>query len=158
LSDPQSAQYLADVIIRRRDKVVAHWLTGTNPLDRFEASRHDADVTVTFDHAAMRNGLANNTAKYIVNFASLDNMTGAERMDGVAVATSQRVFNVPGSAWGKADAAGSRYAIASIRTLQEGYPHWARPVRITLRERGGAVEVIAIDRPAQGAAATRGTN
>jgi hypothetical protein len=158
LSDPQSAKYLADVIIRRRDKVVAYWLTGTNPLDRFEARRHAGEVTVTFDHAAMRNGLANDTAKYIVNFASLDNMTGAERMDGVAVATSQRVFSVPGSAWGKADAAGFRYAIASIRTLQDGYPHWVRPVRVTLRERGGAVEVIAIDRPVQDAAATRGTN
>jgi hypothetical protein len=45
LSDPRSAQYRA------------------------------GGVTVCFDHAAARHGLADNTAKYIVNFASLGNMT-----------------------------------------------------------------------------------
>ncbi len=142
---------------RRRDKVVAHWLTGTNPLDRFEATRQDGHVTVTFEHAAMRLGLANNTAKYIVNFAALDNMTGAEKMDVVAVTTSKEAFAVPASAWGPTDAAGFRYAIASVRTLQDGYPHWVRPVRITLRARGEAVEVVAVERPIQDAAINRGT-
>jgi hypothetical protein len=158
LSDPDAANYLADVIIRRRDKVVAHWLTGTNPLDRFEVARTGERVTVAFDHAAIRNRLANRTAKYIVNFSSLNNLTGAERMDGVAVATTEQAFDVPGSAWGPADAAGFRYAIASIRTLQAGYPLWARPVRITLRQRGATIDVIGIERPVQDAAALRGTN
>ena len=158
LSDPRASAYLAETIIRRRDKVVAYWLTGTNPLDRFVAERHGGHATVTFDHAAVRHGVANNTAKYIVNFASLDNMRGIEKMEPVAAATTKRAFNVPSSAWGPVDAAGFRYAIASIRTLQEGYPQWARPVRITLRERGETVEVIAIERPAQDPAALRGTN
>jgi hypothetical protein len=157
LSDPEASAYLANVIIRRRDKVVAHWLTGTNPLDRFEAARHDGHVTVTFDHAAIRHRLANNTAKYIVNFAALDNMTGAETMDGVAVTTRTPEFALPASAWGPADAAGFRYAIASVRTLQDGFPHWVQPVRITLRARGEAVEVIAVERPVQDAAIARGT-
>ena len=157
LSDPDAAAYLADVIIRRRDKVVAHWLTGTNPLDRFEAARHDGLVSVTFDHAAIRHRLANNTAKYTVNFASLDNMTGAEKMDGVAVTTSNRAFALPASAWGPTDAAGFRYAIASVRTLQEGYPRWVQPVRVTLRARGETVEVVAVERPVQEGAITRGT-
>ena len=139
-------------------KVVAHWLTGTNPLDRFEVARTGERVTVEFDHAAIRNRLANRTAKYIVNFSSLNNLTGAERMDGVAVATTEQAFDVPGSAWGPADAAGFRYAIASIRTLQAGYPLWARPVRITLRQRGATIDVIGIERPVQDAAALRGTN
>ena len=157
LSDPDAAAYLADVIIRRRDKVVAHWLTGTNPLDRFTAERRDGRVDVTFEHAAIRHGLANNTANYMVNFAALDNMTGAETIDGVAVTTSNPSFAVPSSAWGPTDAAGFRYAIASIRTLQDGYPLWVQPVRITLRARGEAVEVVAVERAAQDAAVSRGT-
>ena len=48
LSDPDAAQYLTDVLIRRRDKVVAYWIGQTNPLDRFVAGRssydHRADV------------------------------------------------------------------------------------------------------------------
>jgi hypothetical protein len=148
LSDPRAAEYLADVIIRRRDRVVAHWLTGTNPLDRFEVSRSLGTLNVTFDNAAARHGLAPQPARYIVNFAALDNMTGSEHHYHVATVTAERAFSVPGAAWGPADAAGYRYAIASIRTMQDGYAHWAHPVRVTLRERGGIVEVVGIDRPA----------
>jgi hypothetical protein len=155
LSDPGASAYLADVIIKRRDKVVARWLTATNPLDRFAVDRRDDQTAVTFDHAAIRLGHANNTAKYIVNFAALDNMTGAEELAPVAVSTSERTFTVPASAWGPQDAAGFHYAIASIRTIQDGFPKWARPVRITLRERDNTVEVIAIDRPVPDAATTR---
>ena len=117
--------------------------------------RRDGQAMVTFDHAAIRHGHANNTARYIVNFAALDNMTGVEDLAPVAVTTGDRAFKVPSSAWGPADAAGFRYAIASIRTMQEGFPQWARPVRITMRERGNTIEVIAIDRPVADAAATR---
>ena len=148
LSDPRAAAYLADVIIRRRDKVVAHWLTATNPLDRFQVARSLGHVNVTFDNAAARHGLAGQHAKYIVNFAALDNMSGAEMQHDVAAVTTDRVFSVPGAAWGPADAAGYRYAIASIRTMQDGFPHWAQQVRVTLRDRGGVVEVVGVDRPA----------
>ncbi len=157
LSDPNASAYLADVIIRRRDKVVAHWLTGTNPLDRFAIAQNADGAAVTFDHAAIRLGVANNTAKYIVNFLTLDNMTGTESAHDTAAATKDRAFTIPAQAWGPRDAAGFRYVIASIRTLQEGYPQWAQPVRVTLRERGATVEVVAIDRRA-GETAVRGTN
>ena len=43
LSNPDAAAYLADTIIRRRDKVVAYWITGTNPLDRFAVSPEQRD-------------------------------------------------------------------------------------------------------------------
>jgi hypothetical protein len=39
LSDPDAARYLTDVIIKRRDKVVACWIVQTNPLDRFVVSQ-----------------------------------------------------------------------------------------------------------------------
>src|SRR5262249_24832176 len=42
LSDPEAAKILTDVIIRRRDKVVAFWIARTNPLDLFEVHRTDA--------------------------------------------------------------------------------------------------------------------
>jgi methyl coenzyme M reductase subunit C-like uncharacterized protein (methanogenesis marker protein 7) len=54
---------------------------------------------------------------------------------------------VPSAAWGPPDLSGFRYAIVSIRTLHEGYPHWAEPIRVTLRERGGDVTVVGVDRP-----------
>ena len=47
LTNPEATRYLADVIIKRRDKTVRWGITGTNPLDRFEVrngGRARADV------------------------------------------------------------------------------------------------------------------
>jgi hypothetical protein len=158
LSDPRARDYLTGAIIKRRNKVVAHWITGTNPLDGFQAAAAGGETTLTFDNAATRLGLAPDTAEYRVQFAALDNMSGAERSAGSTVARS-RELAVPAAAWGPRDLSGFRYAIVSIRTLHEGYPHWAEPIRVTLRERGGDVTVVGVDRPSgRRAAASASTN
>jgi hypothetical protein len=150
LSDDRAAAHLASVIIRRRDKAVAHWIAGTNPLDGFEVWRDRHGVTLTFDNAAARLGLVPEGAHYEIGWASLDNMRGIEQIVGEDTAGDSREVSVPAAAWGPIDAAGDRYAIASIRTLQPGHPQWAQKVRVTLRARGEDVSVVAIDRPAPG--------
>jgi hypothetical protein len=158
LSDPRARDYLTGAIIKRRNKVVAHWITGTNPLDGFRVATNGGDVTLVFDNAATRLGLAADTAEYRAHFAALDNMSGAERSAGGAVSSS-RELNVPPAAWGPRDLSGFRYAIVSIRTLHEKYPHWSEPVRVTLRERSGELTVVGVDRPSgQRAPASAGTN
>jgi methyl coenzyme M reductase subunit C-like uncharacterized protein (methanogenesis marker protein 7) len=158
LSDPRARDYLTGAIIKRRNKVVAHWITGTNPLDGFRVATNGGDVTLVFDNAATRLGLAADTAEYRAHFAALDNMSGAERSAGGAVSSS-RELNVPPAAWGPRDLSGFRYAIVSIRTLHEKYPHWSEPVRVTLRERSGELAVVGVDRPSgQRAPASAGTN
>jgi hypothetical protein len=157
LSDPRARDYLTGAIIKRRNKVVAHWLPGTNPLDAFRATASGGDATLTFDNAATRLGLAPDTAEYRVQFAALDNMSGAERSAGSTVARSRELV-VPAASWGPRDVSGFRYAIVSIRTLHEGYPHWAEPIRVTLRERGGDVMVVGVDRPSGRARASASTN
>ncbi|HET9706416.1 MAG TPA: hypothetical protein VFP85_20380 [Vicinamibacterales bacterium] len=154
LSDPRARDYLTGAIIKRRNKVVAHWIGGTNPLDAFRATTSGGDVTLTFDNAATRLGLAADTAEYRVQFAALDNMSGAERSGGSAV-TGLRELTVPAETWGPRDLSGFRYVIVSIRTLHEGYPHWAEPIRVTLRERGGDVTVVGVNRPSGRRAAAK---
>jgi hypothetical protein len=53
---------------------------------------------------------------------------------------------VPSSAWGPADAAGFRYAAALIETAHPDFPHWQQPVRVTLRDRFGALDIVGIER------------
>ncbi|MBI3264488.1 MAG: hypothetical protein HYZ58_15280 [Acidobacteria bacterium] len=38
-NDPDATRFLADVLIRRRDKIARHWLSQVNPLDRFQVWR-----------------------------------------------------------------------------------------------------------------------
>jgi hypothetical protein len=156
LTDPRASAYLSDVIIRRRDKVVAHWLTGTNPLDRFDVQRDAGIDYLTFDHAAVRLGLVADTAAYRTTVASLDNTTGTQLDVAAPEVTRQRRAAIPAAAWGPADASGDRYAVIAIRTLQDGAPHWAHAIRVTIRERRGSLTVVGIDRP-QGLAGNRGS-
>ena len=42
---------------------------------------------------------------------------------------------------------GFRYAVATISTNQPGFPHWIKPVVVTIRNRNGLLDVVGIDRP-----------
>jgi hypothetical protein len=145
LSDPAAARFLTDVLIRRRDKVVSYWITQTNPLDGFSLRGAGDGAVLTFDNAAIRLAVARGAARYSVAWLALDNLTGATRPAGAADATDMRV-TVPSSAWGPADAAGFRYAAALIETAHPDFPHWQQPVRVTLRDRFGALDIVGIER------------
>ena len=59
---------------------------------------------------------------------------------------------VPLSAFGPADSSGARYVVATIRTINPAFPQWLKPVKVTLRDRDGVIDVVGIDR---GGAASR---
>jgi hypothetical protein len=147
LTNPDAARYLADVIIKRRDKTVRWGITGTNPVDRFEI-RPSATPALAFDNAAERLHLVEPTARYIVQWASFDNSTGTTPSLREAVATEDTHALIPADIWGPPDRAGLRYAIASISTRHPMFIHWASPVVVTVRNRGGVLDVVGIDRSA----------
>jgi hypothetical protein len=155
LSDPDDERFLADVIIRRRDKVVVYWISQTNPLDAFEVRGSGADVQLTFDNAAVRARAAQPGVSYKVRWAALDNERGLEKSIGADVTASEPRLAVPNGAWGPADALGYRYATASIQSVHADFPHWASPVHVTVRNRNGSVDVVGIERPTAPAAEKR---
>ena len=75
-------RYLTDVIIKRRDKVVAYWISRTNPLDRFEVQRSGSGVDLTFDNAAVRLRVAQPGATYAVRWFAVDNLAGTDTPAG----------------------------------------------------------------------------
>jgi hypothetical protein len=148
LDDDRAAAHLASVIIRRRDKAVMHWIKATNPLDGFAVSVNDAGAAeLLFDNAAERLGAIASESRYRVIWTAFDNMTGKHQVVGRTSESTSTRSPMPVGAWGPADAAGYQYATASIRTLLPGYPHWAEPVRVTLRRKVDAVDIVGIDRP-----------
>ena len=75
LTNPEAARYLADVIIKRRDKTVRWGITRTNPLDRFEI-RNDGAPELAFDNAAVRLHLVQQQPEYQIEWAAFDNNAG----------------------------------------------------------------------------------
>jgi len=147
LSDPAAARYLTDVIIKRRDKVVNYWITRTNPLDRFLVEPVIGGALLTFDNAAIRLRAAQPGASYKVRWSALDNLARTAKPVGDEVALDRTCALVPAEAWGPKDDTGARYAVAAIRTEHATFPAWNRPVDVTLRERGGVIDVVGIARP-----------
>ncbi len=148
ISDPEAAAFLAEAMIRRRDKVVHYWISHTNPLDRL-AVRHTANPghELTFDNAAVRVGAAGQAGRYAVRWSALDNLTGQTRPAGEVVELQEAHVRIPEGAWGRADDVGDRYAAAAIQTLHPDFPHWTEPVLVTLRNRRDEVDVVGIQRP-----------
>jgi hypothetical protein len=147
IGDPVAAAYLSDVLIERRDKVVDHWIAQTNPIDSLVLSGGGGSLGLDWDNAAIRVGAATGAATYSVRFSTFDNLTGAETAVSQQEADSPGVA-VPAAAWGHADDLGFRYLRARIATHHPGFPHWERPVIVTLRDKGqGEVDIVAIERP-----------
>jgi hypothetical protein len=147
LSDPAAANYLTDVIIRRRDKVVAYWITGTNPLDAFTVTRTANGSSLGFDNAAIRVRAARPGVRYQAEWSAFDNLTGTERPIGPRLDVVAPQIDIPNAAWGPGDGSGYRYARVRVATIHPDFPAWASPVVVTIRDRNGEVEVVGVDRP-----------
>src|ERR1700730_17317490 len=72
-SDPIAETYLADVLIKRRDKVTSIYLTAVNPI---VSPRLDANGGLSFENAAYATGVASGPATYRASWFRFDNATG----------------------------------------------------------------------------------
>jgi hypothetical protein len=147
ISDPEAEAYLADTIIKRRDKVVAYWIAQTNPLDRFEAEGNRDGLALSWENAAVRVGVASDSATYAVRWSAYDNRDGSGEAVGDLIDSSAPRVDVPAAAWGPPDEFGYRYAEARISTRHADFLHWQAPVSVTLRDRGGEIDIVGIVRP-----------
>jgi hypothetical protein len=146
LSDTNAVRQLGDIIIKRRDKVVAYWMTRTNPLDRFRVSMDNDDPRLLFDNAALRLGLASGAVTYDIDWASLDNSAGVTHVLARQQGLEPSAFVIPLDAFGPADVSGARFAVATIRTHHAGYPDWQSPITVTVRASRGSFDVAGVER------------
>ena len=137
--DPRAAEYIASTIIKRRDKVVRHWLTGINPI---VDPTLGPDGMLTFRNAAVDAGLASATPiEYALRWSRFDNAADAligqaeeSRTAGTTSAAPPRVLE------------GAPFVTVAIETTHPDYPHWRGPVRVYFRRTASGWLTVGLDR------------
>jgi hypothetical protein len=119
--DAAAERQLADTLIRRRDKVVAHYFRQLAPLAEFEVSADGA--WLRFRHLGVERGLGA-VEGYEHQWFAFDNATGDRRPLGPAAVAPRAELAVP--------AAGGEFRMVRIRT-RSGEPAWGKLVDVYLR-------------------------
>jgi hypothetical protein len=133
LGNAESERYLADTLIKRRDKTVRYHLARVNPLSRFEAS----GGALRFRNLGERAGLGT-AASYDAAWSRYDNATGREEPIGAAFSAAAPEIAIPHDE--------AAFLVVSLRTRSHANPAWLRPVRVFLRAKDGGREVVGVER------------
>ena len=137
-SDPAAERLLAEVLIKRRDKIGQVYLTRINPLVNFSL---DSSGDLSFENAAVQTGAAKMQPAYAADWYEFDNRTGALTPLGQTSSSGNRIgapSNLP-------QPAGS-YVVAAVRAVDSPYASWAKPVRATFRRMDREWKLVGLER------------
>jgi hypothetical protein len=145
-SNPDAEKYLADVLIKRRNKVGSIYLTAVNPI---VSPSLDASGRLTFENAAVAAGVAPAPAGYRASWSHFDNATEATRPIGD---TQSQTTTMQAPA-GLPTAVGS-FIEVKISADSQPHPSWRQPIRAHFRRDGTGWKLVGLERmPEQSAAA-----
>ena len=137
-SDPAAEKYLADVLIKRRDKIASVYLTAVNPI---VSLRLDANNRLTFENAAVAAGVAKGAVTYRASWALFDNATGQTR----PLSETQSATTTIEAPSGLPTAAGS-FIEVSISADNPAYPTWKQPIRTHFRRQSDGWKLVGLER------------
>lgn len=137
-ADPEAERYLADVLLRRRDKVVAWCFRQVNPLAEFTVEEaHAGGSVLTFRNLGQEARLAV-AQGYDYAWFRFDNETGnVEALPAAEGRVAAERLDVP--------TVDAPFIMVRLRTLSAGEPTWGRRVDVVLR-RGERWSVVGIER------------
>ena len=139
-SDPAAAALLADVLIKRRQKIAAAYLPAINPLVDFALA---GDGRLDFRNAAVVAGVAEPPAGgYRAEWAEFDNATGETRTIGPAAVSSQTSLPAPGLL-PQAPGAVVRIRVAATAPAPDS---WLQPVDAYFRRVPQGWQLVGLDR------------
>jgi hypothetical protein len=136
-SDPADEKAIADILIKRRDKILQAYLPAVNPI---VTPRLDND-RLTFANAAVDAGVASAPEGYIASWFQFDNATGETR----PIAETTTHTTAIAAPAGLPTKVGSFVAIDLSCNCRE-HPDWMRPVRTYFRRDADGWKLIGLDR------------
>ena len=138
-TDPRATKYIADVLIKRRDKIGQAWLTNINPV---VDARMDANGVMEFANAAVAAGVADAPREYRVQWGTFDNTAHVTKPHGpVVVVTSVRA-SAPADVLNR----DVEFVQANIAAIHDKYPAWKQPVRVTFRRQANGWKTVGLER------------
>jgi hypothetical protein len=138
-SDPNAERYIADTLIKRRDKVAAAYLPTINPLVGFTLGE---DGALAFENAAIKaDTAAPPTGGYTARWATFDNATGATQPLGETSAPQTTLPAPPGLA----KTTGTFVQVA-VTGLDQRYPSWGAPVTVYFKRQPQTWKLVGVER------------
>jgi hypothetical protein len=125
-SDPRATDYLSDIILARKSKVLRAWLNDTNPLVEPALS---PGGRLGFENIAEEAGVAKMAESYTIRWTVVDNATGEERTIG----DDARVFAAEAQAPAALLALRPAFVAVELRAHHPDHPAWAEPLKAYFR-------------------------
>jgi hypothetical protein len=138
-SDPAAADYLTAALIKRRDKVLAAWLNGVNPV---VDPVLDAGV-LTFGNAAVAARVAEPPRGYTLHWFRLDNATDTRTHVGESATVASARADVPAVL---AAPGGGDYIGVTIAADHPSHAAWSKPATFYFRRVVGGWEWVGAER------------
>jgi hypothetical protein len=137
-SDPRATEYMTQVLINRRDKVVAAYINQVCPvIDPALAS----DGTLRFANAAVDAKAATPPSQYTLQWFAFDNATDTPRDVGAPTATTTTSGQAPPELLKSGDFIGVR-----ISAAHPDQPRWSSAATFTFRRTAAGWEIVGIER------------
>ena len=136
-SDPAAERALADIMIKRRDKILATYLPAVNPIvtPRLENDR------LTFDNAAVKAGVANPPATYRASWFEFDNATGDTRPLSQTMGTTTSIDAPRGL-----PSATDSFIAVDISADTKEHATWRKPIRAFFRRGADGWTLVGLER------------
>jgi hypothetical protein len=139
-TDPRATSLLADVLIKRRDKIARAYLPKINPLIRFAL---DGGGTLTFENAAVTHRVATQpSGGYRAAWARFDNVTGQASAIGAPTDSREPRIAIPADVLKQA----GDFLQAAVSATDPAHPSWARPVTVTFKRQAGGWKLVGLER------------
>jgi len=132
ISDQRASAYLADTLIKRRDKIGNYWLRQVSSLDGFQVSGD----TLAFEDLLVKYKFAEGMQAQSVRFASFDNKTGQRTALGEASTIRERRVSIPSNVTGAAEGS---FFVATLATD-------AHSVDVFLKKEKSLLKIVGLQR------------
>lgn len=137
-TDPAAERLLADVLIKRRDRIGRAFLPAINPI--VEPALND-DGTMTFRNAAVDAHVADPPTAYTAVWFAFDNSTRASRRIGETTSAETRIAEPAGL-----PSTESSYLRVDVSATSREHAVWAKPVRVYFRRDTGGWKLVGLER------------